>query len=316
MQGITIHSTQERVTTRPYQDEGDFWRVRSFLLETYPVTAPGLNWDVRRWDGSRFHGDPPVWNAFWDGRVGLWETGDGRLLGVAHPDDPGHAALQVHPDYRHIEEEMIRWAEDHLAKETEDGSRRQLSTYVYEYDSWRKHLLQERGFQKTSEWGVLRRLVFGGKVLPPVSLPQGYSLRTARAGDPDEHQKFAELLNKAFNRTFHKAQDISNFRSRAPSYREDLDLFAVAVDGSLAANVGVIYVPEVHAGLYEPVCTHPDHRQKGLARALMWEGMHRLRKLGATEATVDTGAMDPANRLYDSVGFPEIHAGYIWRRVW
>lgn len=109
------------------------------------------------------------------------------------------------------------------------SSRHQLSLFVYEYDAWRQHLLQERGFAKTEEWGVIRRLRFGQKVLPPVQMPAGYTLRSARADD---------------------------------------------------------------------------------------EGEHQLQALGATVVTVATGDILPANRLYESVGSPEIYRGYTWRKVW
>jgi len=300
---------------RPYRDNNDFWRVRNLLIETYPIIPPDLNWDVRRWDGSRFHNKVPVWDAYWQNRVGLWETENGQLVGAVHPDGDGNAAIQIHPDYRHIEAQMIIWAEGHLAKGVAADSQRRLTMFAYEYDSWRQRLLAQRGFEKMADGGVIRRLRFGEKVLPWVEMPQGYTLRTARADDEGEHQPFAELLNAAFNRTCHSAQEIATFRSTAPSYRAELDLFAEAPDGTLAANVGVIYVKELQAGLFEPVCTHPDHRQKGLARALMWEGMHRLKALGATEVTVGTGDMVPANRLYESVGFPEAYKGYHWRKV-
>lgn len=157
---------------------------------------------------------------------------------------------------------------------------------------------------------------FGGKVLPTVHMPAGHTLRSAHADDPAEHEELAAPLNAAFGRTFHRAGDTRRFRANAPSYRADLDQCAVAAGGALAANVGVNYMAEVQAGLFVPVCTHPAHRQKGLAKMLMWEGMHRLRALGATEVTVGTGDMVPANRLYESVGFPEVYRGYHWHRTW
>ncbi len=315
MSHVTMHSTQERVIARPYRDDEDFWRVRDLLIETYPISLPDFNWDVRRWDGSRFYNKEPAWGTYWNGRVGLWETQGGRLVGAVHPDGEGIACLQIHPDYRHIEDEMICWAESHIAKEAQGCSQRRLTMFAYEYDAWRRYLLEQHGFEKTDDWGVVRRLRFGDKVLPPVELPEGYTLRAARKDDPEEHQQFADLLNAAFNRDFHNAQELHTFRTMAPCYCADLDLFAIAPDGSLAANVGVIYIEQIRAALYEPVCTHPGHRRKGLAQALMWEGMHRLRGLGATEVTVGTGTMVPANRMYESVGFPEIHKGYHWRKV-
>jgi GNAT superfamily N-acetyltransferase len=316
MPSITLHSTQQPAIGRPYRDEGDFWRVRELLLETYPISPPDFNWEVRRWDGSRFHYAGATWGPYWEGRVRLWETAQGRPVGAAHPDDEGMACLQVHPDWRHIEDEMLAWAEEHIGVATPDGAGQRVDVYAYEYDSWRRHLLEKRGYQKTTDWGVMRRLRFGEKLLPAAKMPAGYTLRSAHADDPAEHEEFAALLNAAFNRTIHKAEHTRLFRQAAPSYRADLDLFAIAPDGALAANVGVIYMPEVRAGLYEPVCTHPAHRQKGLAQALMWEGMQRLRALGATEVTVGTGDMAPANALYESVGFPEAYRGYVWRKVW
>lgn len=47
----------------------------------------------------------------------------------------------------------------------------------------------------------------------------------------------------------------------------------------------------------------------------MLEGLHRLKGLGATSVTVETGNMLSANRLYDSLGFSEVCQGYTWRKV-
>jgi ribosomal protein S18 acetylase RimI-like enzyme len=79
--------------------------------------------------------------------------------------------------------------------------------------------------------------------------------------------------------------------------------------------VGIPYDQVNRRAIFEPVCTHPDHRRRGLALALMHEGLHRLRAMGAREVTVDTGSMEAANRLYDSVGFTERYKGYYWRRT-
>jgi GNAT superfamily N-acetyltransferase len=130
-----------------------------------------------------------------------------------------------------------------------------------------------------------------------------------------EYQRFADLLNAAFHRTFHNAREIRTFRTQCPCYRADLDLVAEAPDGSLAATVGFTYVEENRTAIVEPVCTHPDHLRKGLARALMFEGFRRLKALGAVDVTVGTGMWEAANRFYESVGFPEVYKGYVWRKA-
>lgn len=94
----------------------------------------------------------------------------------------------------------------------------------------------------------------------------------------------------------------------------ELDLVAVAPDGRFAAYAGVPYDEFNKQGIFEPVCTHPDHRERGLAKALMQEGLHRLKTLGAIDVIVGTGDMLPANRLYDSLGFTEMYKGNYWLR--
>jgi GNAT superfamily N-acetyltransferase len=125
----------------------------------------------------------------------------------------------------------------------------------------------------------------------------------------------SDLLNAAFRRDFHNAKEYHNFCRLAPSFHPELDLVAVAPNGTFAAYVGVPYDAVNRRGIFEPVCTHPDHQRKGLAGALMQEALLRLRAIGAVDATVDTGDMLPANRFYDSMGFSEVYQGYAWQRV-
>ncbi len=124
----------------------------------------------------------------------------------------------------------------------------------------------------------------------------------------------ADLLNAAFKRDFHNAAEYRVFTHYAPCFRDDLDLVAVAPDGSLAAYVGGPYCGENSYGIFEPVCTHPDHLRRGLARWLMIEALHRFKKIGASDVYVGTGDQKAANQLYDSLGFTEVYKGYEWIR--
>ena len=128
--------SMHHLTARPVQGnedswQEDFWRVRQFLVQTVPLAPIGLNWDVRRWDGQYFYNPRGVWAAEWTARACLWENEHGELVGVVNPEGAGDAYLQVHPDYRHIEEIMIEWAEERLATPVRDGQR-QLAFYVLE----------------------------------------------------------------------------------------------------------------------------------------------------------------------------------------
>ncbi len=304
------------IHSRPFQTEDDFWRIRSLAVETYAITGPGWNWDIRRWDGSRFYSANPVLPSQWNQTIRLWETSDGRLAGAANSDGPGLFYLQIHPDYRNqIEEEMIAWAEEALSAPMPGSTRCQVHIEAFEYDWPRQRLLEKRGFEKTGEWGVFRKMHLTNRPLPEVKMAAGYLLRTIRAADWEDCQRLADLLNAAFNRNFHNPGEFHNFARLAPSIRPELHFVAEAPDGSFAAHVAVIYDEINRRGLFEPVCTHPAHRRKGLAHSLMLEGLHRMKTLGAREATVETGDMGPANSLYDSVGFSEVYQNFVWQKI-
>src|SRR5512147_3162792 len=111
-----LHTSRECLTNRTYQNMDDFWRVRQFLIATYPLTPPDFNWEIRRWEGWHFHNPDTTWNPRWEQQIRLWETADGRLVGVVHPEGDGEAFLEIHPDVRSlIEEEMIACAEEYLS---------------------------------------------------------------------------------------------------------------------------------------------------------------------------------------------------------
>ncbi len=304
-----------RVTTRPLVNEADFWQVRNLLQTSYRLTPLGFNWEVRRWDGQRFYTAHPEWPAHRLGRVQLWENATGELVGVVNAEGDGEAHLQLHPAYRHLEEAMIDWAEAALPTLRPDSTRPQLELFVYEYDLARQALLRARGYTKLTGGGVTRRLSLATPHLEVPAIAPGYTLRTTDPTDLADCQQIADLLNAAFNRDFHTALEYQNFTRFAPSFRPHLDLVAVAPDGTFAAYVGIPYDEANRLGIFEPVCTHPDHRRHGLARSLMVEGLQRLRVLGAADVMVGTGDMIPANRLYDSLGFTETCKGYTWRKV-
>jgi mycothiol synthase len=312
------------ITDRPFEGEADWQRVRSLLIETFPITGPGFNWDFRRWDGWRFHREHTEIPPEWSNRMHVWETAQGRLVGLVHPEGSRDAYIELHPDFRFLEEEMLAWAEEHLSAPAEDLGQRCLSTFAFEHDAPRLRLLKKHGFEKLSESGCLRRTYFGDAPLPAVEMDPGYRLRTTRPGDEEEYQRMADMLNAGFNRTFHTALEYRNFVNHSPSFRHDLNLVADtcpgcecqgAPDGTFAAHVAVNYDEANRWGIFEPVCTHPAHRRHGLASSLMLEGMHRLKALGARGGSVDTGDAIPANALYDSAGFTEAYMGYYWRKV-
>ena len=76
------------------------------------------------------------------------------------------------------------------------------------------------------------------------------------------------------------------------------------VDGTFASYCICWADARSRLGLFEPVGTRPDWRGRGAGRALILEGLRRLRDAGMQTAQVSTAGFNaPAQALYESCGF-------------
>jgi predicted N-acetyltransferase YhbS len=182
-----------------------------------------------------------------------------------------------------------------------------------EYDREREELLLARGYTKTKQGEVIREKPYVGNQ-PPPGMPAGYRLHCVRPGHPGDCERYAALLNAAFRRDIHNAKEIAAFTLNSPSFNSELELAAVAPDGSFAALAGMIYDADNRFGLFEPVCATPEPRPLGLTGALMLEGHRRVRALGAEHCYVGTGMGMAANRFYNAIGFKVIHTCWYWKK--
>ena len=131
--------------------------------------------------------------------------------------------------------------------------------------------------------------------------------------EPGPGEVLLDVVATAVNRVFRAdfSPPAMAVLMRAPTRHEDLGVFAS--DGALASFCTIWLDEANRAGVFEPVGSHPDHRRRGLGRAVMWEGLQRLREWGATSAAVDTGYRAPAVAFYRAVGFELVEAVDHWR---
>jgi len=93
-----------------------------------------------------------------------------------------------------------------------------------------------------------------------------------------------------------------------PAYQRDLDVIALAADGSVAAFVNGWIDPLNRIGELGSVGVVPAYRRQGLMRAVLLEVLGRMRAQGMERACVSTGVVNiPAIRLYESVGFEMVN---------
>lgn len=293
------------VISRPYQSEDDYTALRRFLVNLpdmrtsagiYNVTIGDLDW----W---RFHHDDPNHML----KVQLWLNGE-DVIGWAWPAS-GSIDLFVDPRHREIEPEMIDWA---VATARANGDT-ELTIIANDRDRHLRDALAARGFVATEAYYTFRGRSLEWSIPKPV-LPEGFRFSdSVGAGEAyierrvDVHRVAWEPSRMTVDK--HKAV------MGSPTYRPDLDLVIAGPDGAFATCTIIWFDDQNKIGVFEPVGCHPAFRQRGLTKALMFEGMRRLQKLGALRAFVNSWHESvPANRLYESCGFQLIDRQRKWTK--
>jgi GNAT superfamily N-acetyltransferase len=259
---------------------------------------------VVRFDYWRWHVNENIEHHRLEESVFIWETAGGRIAAVLNPEGQGEAFLQMHPtfDIPKLVDEMLEVAEANLAVTGADG-RRHLQVWANEDDILRREVLHCRGYTR-GDWPEYQRRRPMSLPLPDAPIAAGYTVRAL--GDVIELPARSWLSWQAFHPDesddryegwawYHNVQ-------RAPLYRRDLDLVAVAPNGELASFCTVWFDDVNRSGVFEPVGTAPAHQRRGLGKAVMGEGLRRLKRLGATLAIVGSYSAE-AGALYAAVGF-------------
>lgn len=307
------------LSKRRYESEEDYWRIRAFLRDVFLRNGRReRSWQAYRFDYWRWHGtmnldDGSLVDVF------LWEDAGGRIRAVLNQESSGQAFLQVDPQARsaELEAEMVATAELVLSRPGKDG-RDHLLVWANEHDDLRQEVLAGRGYKK-EPWSEHQRRRPLAAAIPANSPPPGYSVRALGDG--------AELLERAYasGLAFHpddvsyaveNRADAGWYRNiqNAPLYRRDLDIVALAPDGAVASFCTVWFDDVTRTGAFEPVGTVPAHQRRGLGKAVMAEGLRRLKRIGATMAYVGSYSAE-AHGLYEALGFMEYELSEPWTRT-
>jgi len=311
------------LTRRCFESENDYWRIREFLRQVMSLNRRReLSWHVARWDYWWWFANADLEKIPPEEKVFLWETENGQIAAVLNPEGRGQAFLQVHPDFRtaELEGDLLTVAEERLSVTNETGSRR-LQIFIDSQDTLRQGLLARRGFQRIEQPGeqeIQHRRSLVEPLPERVEIP-GYVIRPLGAG--------LELLERCYasGLGFH-GDDIHTARDNrdhpewyhhiqtAPLYRRDLDIVAVAADGSIASFATAWFDDVSRTAYIEPVATVPIHQRRGLGKAVILEALHRLKRMGCQVAFVG-GYSQAANALYFSAMGPEYDISEPWEKI-
>ena len=308
---MALATPSRTVSARPYRGDEDWRRLHDLLAASYRRTRRWRNWTPDRIDGylrgliyDQLHGTAHGWER----RIRLWETSDGDLVGAVHHEGPEEAWLELDPDWLHLAPQLLAWAEaSHMARHWTDDPAPALQAYATADDMERQALLASRGYLDRGPMEVLHGRSLAAPS-PAISTPAGYTVRRPKLDDHHDREQLIAITRLVFGATF----DGSAIDLEARMRTERDYLVAETDDGTFAAWCGVWAVPEIGAGQFEPVGTHPEHRRRGLASLVMSRGMDWMRQRGLGVAFVGTGVRNPSNQLYASLGFEVAELYHQW----
>ena len=253
----------------------------------------------------------------------LWEDAGGKLIGFAQLwiSEPGEVmdgwlSFSVRPEARGggVEAAAVAWGEMRMREVAQErGAHVKLRSGVRTQDADRISVLESCGFQIARYFCRMARSL--SEPIAEPQFPEGFALRLF-SGEEDA-EAWVEMFNQSFiDHWNHHDLTVEKFKYHLtkPSYRKDLDLIAVAADGTFAAFCcGAISLEECdrtgrNEGWIAVLGTRRGFRKLGLGRAMLLAGLQRLKAAGVETAIlgVDTANPSGALRLYESAGFHNI----------
>lgn len=297
------------ISKREFHWQEDFDKVRMFLFDTYKLTGTFQNWIPSMFENTKFGPGGTEYLDEEDEYIKIWEADAGKILAVTMCKPSGDCRIFIHPEFRNHEEILVESLEIQRAEIKNDDSPLKMYFVVETGDTLRETLLKQRGYE---DKGTCEH----NRILPEyyevthITLPDDYVIRHV------DVEKDFEQYRAVQSSVFSSMKDVSLNRLRiyrsAEFYKDELDIVAVAPDGTFAAFATGRIDPLSKLGEIEPVGVHPDHRRKDLGKAIVLECIRRLQK-HEPEAIVILGAAstESATHLYDSLGFNRTDV-HIW----
>jgi ribosomal protein S18 acetylase RimI-like enzyme len=291
------------ISSRPFSGSRDLELLKQFVM---------MIWADESYR-SYFHMGDIIWsiyqNTLFDPyrNIRLWQNTQGELLGFAL-FDVGRATFsswtQIHPGQREnaeLYDAMLEWLDERAIEGRKDNPTIDLLyNAIFDDDILLQAALLRHNYQP-GDISLLYMYRELDGIVPNPALPSGWQVR--HIADENEFAERVAIHCDVWHPSRVTLEAYRRLRT-IPGYTPELDIVAVAPDGTFASYCICWFDPLNRCGEFEPVGTHAAFRGQGIGKAVMLEGLRRLQSLGATSAIVNTNnGNDPARRLYESVGF-------------
>lgn len=292
-------------------EQSDFVKVSDFLKETYSKNSS--NWYIDRWNFCRYfaHNWLKIFDT-WPDTVGMWVNEKDEIIAIVSSEGEknGEVFFQL-KEMRYTKDfisEIIDYAEENLSV-LKNG---QLQLYPIVNNACKDMMIKvlvDRGYSSTGKYETDCSMAITKKL--NVELPEGFTIQLANKYSAKMR---AQAHGRAFNHELADVPALLDERTRgylglinAPDYNKVIDLCIVDKSNEIASFATVWFDDINKIGILEPVGTILKYRRKGLGKAVIFEGINRIKALGASKVHVGSN-----QEFYKDIGFQVESRTEIW----
>lgn len=288
------------VTFKNFQLE-DYERMLDFLIEINKEDHKHIHWNWARAEWMFGH---PEFDYDSMNKIGLW-LDDNHIVGIAIYDQyNGEAFCGALKGYEKLSPEILEYA----FKELKDDSGLGISICDDAKQEIKDALAA--GFEKEEADETMLFIDLDKEL--PISLPKDFYIKEVNPYQNSREiqwlfwQGFNHGTDKEEFEKDYKDEDVRFYRNHFNQYLS----IGIYKDEEMASYCSVWYDPRVDYAYVEPVCTIPQFRKMGLAKAAIYEALNRAKQLGATKGYVISN-----QEFYKRIGFKmEKHFSFYWKK--
>ena len=268
-------------------EASDYERVIDFLIKLNETSINHINWNWARFEWMYEH---PMFDKTLLSRIGLW-TENNEVIGCAIYDMfLGEASVLVLPEYYHLYKEILNYAYENL--KDDDG----LKVAVTDGNELEIKLIEESHYQKIDQSETIMSI----DLVEPFSFKLNDTMSFAYLDPINDYDELCWLFWQGFDHGDDKEECMKENTVKSKMRPHFIPYLSVTVkcDEKYIGHCSIWYNDKTDYAYLEPVCVIPEYRNKGVAKAMIYEALNRAKELGAKRTYVISDM-----EFYEKLGF-------------
>ena len=307
------------VVNLDFSYERDLDSVRYFLSEIFRLTGSLHYLIPTKVENHKYGPCGPTYTEKDNEDIQIWQklTDSENLspiIAISHRGSVGNYHIEIHPDYKQLEPEIIQKLED--IEKRKLGNKTQSTIYMYtvEPDTARKRTLSDLQYVNLGlhEYNYIFPDL---KDIPSYKTVEGFKIRNIIG--VEDYPSLMESIGSVYEHcAAHMTLEKLEIMTQAQFYHADLDLIVLTPTNEIASFCTFRLDPLSKIAELEMIGTKKDYRNLGLEKVLISEGLARLVKYQPKlVCIVELDISDNLNDIISSVGFIKQTNMYMWSKI-